>query len=224
VINNHIYNIITGDEGTDVKPGIQNTVIAGTLYENCVSDWGVILIGDLSGNGLIYGNLLRNNSGSASWAGAVSIYGPNNLVYNNLIVNNAGLDGIYLFQYPGNKVYHNTIYGHDVGIGFDNQGPGISGTDISNNILSQNQWQIAGNAGSAGLDCNLIDGMSYVFGTNPIRAAPLFVNPAGGDFRLTNNSPAVDACPYRGISLDISRLLRPIGNGYDIGAYEYSGG
>lgn len=224
VIGNHIYNIPTGDEGTDVKPGIQNTVIADNLYENCVSDWGVILIGDLTSRSLIYGNVLRNNSGSASWAGAISIYGPDNLTYNNLIVNNSGLDGIYLFQYPGNKVYHNTIYGHDVGIGFDDQGPGISGTEIFNNLLSQNQWQITGKTGNAAVDCNLIDGASRLLGTNYIQAGPLFVNLSAGDFRLIVGSPAINACPDRGLRLDINHLPRPIGGGYDIGAYEYSGG
>lgn len=224
VIGNHIYNIITGDEGTDVKPGIQNTVIADNRYENCVSDWGVVLIGDLSSGSLIYGNTLRNNSGSASWAGAISVYGPDNLIYNNLIVSSSGLDGIYLFQYPGNKVYHNTVYGHDVGIGLDDQGPGISGTEISNNVLSQNQWQIAGKVANAVVDCNLLDGASRVLGTNTIQANPLFVNPSAGDFRLMVGSPAINACPDRGIRIDINHYLRPIGSGYDIGAYEYSGG
>ncbi|MBN1312800.1 MAG: right-handed parallel beta-helix repeat-containing protein [Anaerolineae bacterium] len=223
VLGNHVYNV-AGDEGADVKPGIQNTVIAHNVYENCSSTWGVVIIGDQSSNSLVYGNILRGNSGSDRWAGAITVHGPDNLVYNNLVINNSGLDGIYLFKFPGNKVYHNTVYGHDVGIGFDGMGPGLSGTEVANNLLSQNQQQIAGNSENAVIDCNLIDGASQVLGTNPVQAVPLFANPSAGDFRLAVGSPAVDICSDRGIHLDINRLLRPIGNGYDIGAYEYSGG
>jgi len=223
VLGNHVYNV-GGDEGADVKPGIQNTVIAHNVYENCLSTWGVVIIGDQSSGSLVYGNIFRGNSGSDRWAGAITIHGPDNLVYNNLVVNNSGLDGIYLFKFPGNKVYHNTVYGHDVGIGFDGMGPGLSGTEIANNLLSQNQLQMAGNAENAVIDCNLIDGASQVLGTNPIQAVPLFANPSAGDFRLTGGSPAIDVCPDRGVYLDLNRLLRPVGNGYDIGAYEYSGG
>ncbi|MBN1427323.1 MAG: right-handed parallel beta-helix repeat-containing protein [Anaerolineae bacterium] len=222
VIGNHIYNI-TEDEGTDVKPGIEGTVIANNVYENCASTWGVVIIGDQSSKSLVYGNVLRDNSGSESWAGAITIHGPDNLIYNNLITNNSGLDGIYLFRFPDNKVYHNTIYGHDVGIGLDKSGPDISGTDIANNLLSHNQSQIDGDLGNAVLDCNLIDGESLLLGTNAIRSVPLFVNPWAGDFRLAAGSPAIDTCSDRGVQLDRNRLPRLIGGRCDIGAYEYSG-
>ena len=54
-----------------------------------------------------------------------------------------------------------------------------------------------------------------------IVAEPLFVNRASGNFHLRSDSPARD----RGSSVDLDRdydgVRRPIGSGYDIGAYEY---
>ncbi len=52
--------------------------------------------------------------------------------------------------------------------------------------------------------------------------APLFVNPAGGDFHLQSTSPAVDAgLALPQVDLDFDRFPRPIMKVWDIGAYEY---
>lgn len=49
-----------------------------------------------------------------------------------------------------------------------------------------------------------------------------FEDPAGGDFRLSATSPAVDTgSPEDAPSIDIVGTPRPQGDGYDIGAYEY---
>jgi predicted outer membrane repeat protein len=57
--------------------------------------------------------------------------------------------------------------------------------------------------------------ISHSFGANPG-----FVNPGGGDYRLAYGSPAVDAGIDLGIVEDLDGHRRPIGAGFDIGAYE----
>lgn len=61
-------------------------------------------------------------------------------------------------------------------------------------------------------------------GTNPIVGNPLFRNPAGFDYHLRPRSAAVDAGVDAGITIDVEGKRRPMGNGYDIGAYELVSG
>jgi hypothetical protein len=50
-----------------------------------------------------------------------------------------------------------------------------------------------------------------------------FVNPGGGDFRLTAESPAVNSGSSSGApAFDHDGVPRPQGSGVDIGAYELS--
>jgi hypothetical protein len=48
---------------------------------------------------------------------------------------------------------------------------------------------------------------------------PEFFAPASGDYHLRATSPAVDACTT-GLPTDLENVARPVGSGYDMGAYE----
>ena len=53
---------------------------------------------------------------------------------------------------------------------------------------------------------------------------PLFINPALNDFHLQNQSPAIDAgLETENVPNDYEGNPRPIGKGFDIGAYEFTG-
>jgi hypothetical protein len=122
-----------------------------------------------------------------------------------------------------------------VGIELEN----CTNTIVKNNIFYDQPYHtisVTGNRSGQEIDYNLAyrsDGQSsrcYVIDyscVDPFPAHdlwdvdPVFVNPASGNFRLREGSPAIDA----GISLaivnnDYDGNLRPQGRRYDIGAYE----
>lgn len=69
--------------------------------------------------------------------------------------------------------------------------------------------------------CNVKGGWN---GTGNINANPLFVNAAARNYRLQFGSPCIDAASATyAPDDDIRGVARPVGAGYDIGAYEYNG-
>lgn len=99
-----------------------------------------------------------------------------------------------------------------------------SGSVIENNIFSNVSGSDISASGTVTERNNLRDGTS-----------PLFVNPAGGDFRLQSSSPAIGAgvasTTYSGfqsvygssIAVDRAGSVRPAGGSWDVGAYEFGG-
>lgn len=218
IIHSHFHHTDT-NEAVDIKPNIRGTVVEGCLFESNASRWGTVNVGG-AGDGLVYGNIIRDSLTAQEWSGNIYVTCPNAMIFNNVVYGSPNLDGIYLFPpATGTKIYHNTIYKTEMGIGFDGSVPAV---EIRNNIFSQNVRQIEGQFGSV-IDYNLFDGPSNVYGNNSIQADPKFVNP-GSDFRLQDVSPAVDAGTNVGIMMDLDGNPRPQGTGYDIGAYEYTGG
>ncbi|MHB9034728.1 MAG: choice-of-anchor Q domain-containing protein, partial [Anaerolineae bacterium] len=66
-------------------------------------------------------------------------------------------------------------------------------------------------------------------GTGNINADPLFAAPinasgaptSAGNYRLRAGSPAIDHGINAGVTTDLDGLSRPVGAGFDMGAYEY---
>jgi hypothetical protein len=55
-----------------------------------------------------------------------------------------------------------------------------------------------------------------------INLDPLLVDPSAGDFHLRPGSPAIDAGVDAGVDYDFAGMFRPLGAGFDLGAYEMS--
>jgi len=61
-----------------------------------------------------------------------------------------------------------------------------------------------------------------ISGEGNVAADPLFRYPAGGDYRLREESPCVDTGTSQGAPPDdVKGIPRPIGDGYDMGAHEF---
>jgi hypothetical protein len=98
---------------------------------------------------------------------------------------------------------------------------------LINNICAFNGGFVAGHGG---LGCVISTNIRFASGSNrplgciltrDITGDPLFVDRAGHNYRVEAGSPAIDVADLLYFySPDADNLLRPIGNGPDIGAYE----
>ena len=149
----------------------------------------------------IIGNIMYNLEEAVANGGTGDVIG--NVVYNCQSGIEAG---------SGNKTIANNI------IVATDKDPIKGGTDVRNNLFWQNGEVV---------NCTL-----------SVEADPLFMNAANYDFRLKEGSPAIDKggpdaieaiCDtfeqLYGVDLkyDFAYNKRPQGNGWDIGAYEYTG-
>ncbi|MEP7308708.1 MAG: right-handed parallel beta-helix repeat-containing protein [Acidobacteriota bacterium] len=169
-------------------------------------------------------NTIRNNrihditrTGSLDEVWGILVLGANNKIYNNSIYGisvgnvNQGNAAIALAG-PGHSVYNNTVYGN-TGWGIvTGWGASSNGSVIRNNISYGNSL---GNYANYGVG---------TFQSNNLFTDPRFANAGGADFRLRSDSPAIDQGAFLDtVPFDMAGVARPQGNGYDIGAYEFSG-
>ncbi len=100
----------------------------------------------------------------------------------------------------------------------------LTGTvDIVNSILTGHAIGIRNTGGLVGQDFNVFFGNgadsqgAVSGGSNSLTTDPLFLGPAGSDYRLSPGSPAIDAGMDVGVNLDFEGDPRPQGSGLDIG-------
>ncbi|MCB0163799.1 MAG: right-handed parallel beta-helix repeat-containing protein [Anaerolineae bacterium] len=157
----------------------------------------------------------------------------NTFIYNNQATTAGG--GVYIDS--GNPdILHNTFYSNQVdaatagGAVYVNSGS----PTIKNNIFSQNQANGSSHAIHTAAVGATIDFNNYwtagvgvqvtgavVSGGNGVDGDPLLEDPAGEDFHLTANSPAINAGETLGaVTRDFEEDPRPINSASDIGADE----
>ncbi len=151
--------------------------------------------------------------------------------------------GVIIGDAKSTQIYNNTIYGMQYGIDF-NYGTISTGPYVVKNNLIVNSTVAGIRVASAyaphfksdynGFSGNVTDlnwkgaDMSadqFAGATanerHAVLADPMFVNAAGGDFRLDAGSPMIDkATAMSGFKTDKEGVARPNGSGVDIGAYE----
>jgi hypothetical protein len=156
------------------------------------------------------GGIVVSKGSAAGPLTNVSIY--NNLVYKNGSSPTAGnAPGIRVDTgATGTKIWNNTLYGNK-GWGIVINNSMTMNTYVQNNIVYGNTLGQIYNAGTNSiLDHNLA--------TNPN-----FVNVTSFDFRLQDNSPAIDAGVILSqVTTDFRMNRRPQGFAHDVGAYEGS--
>lgn len=217
-----------GGEGIDAKAGCKN----GKIYKNHVYDltelgiyvdaWNV-----LTQNIDIYQNTVHDCTLGIVIASEQGGTINNINIYNNIAYNNQ-YSGVEIAPWhvggPMNniKIINNTLYNNS-SKGIWMHHTNVQNVVIRNNICSQNANQIvAASLENVTVDHNLIDGPTEVYGTDYITGDPKFVNPVV-DFHLQSDSPAINVGSSASApSYDYDEIRRPVGTGYDIGAYEYA--
>ncbi len=204
VLRNRIVDNVSLDTGGGlaVRPGDGNTDIV---------------------NNLITGNTVQNDSGGGIFVesadtGSVKI--TNNTVVENRSTNSDG-GGVYAQLIPlvastlTLDIYNNIIYGNtSLQDGWD--------IAIYNGSLLSGQIQFNDyDTSSSGI---YIDQPFFLVPVNNLNNVdPLFVNSAGGNYRLTNSSPCVNRGSNSAPSVpsdDLDGNPRPVGGVVDMGAYE----
>ncbi len=166
-------------------------------------------------NNIVEGNQIYSNAVlSASAPGILVDYGSGNLVFNNIVL--ANKNGIQVGNpfstaatASNSKIYNNTIYNNQPGVGID-VFVSSSQAEVKNNIVYKNGGTI-GNKGAGTVS------------SNNLVTDPQFVDEAGSNFKLQATSPAVNqAVLLVQVPNDIVGVTRPQLGTPDIGAYEYA--
>jgi parallel beta-helix repeat protein len=180
-------------------------------------------------NNIVRNNAVNNNGFSDYRGSLVQLdgillsSGGGNIAYNNVVYGNkhSGIRVAYTRGDTNNQVYNNTAYGNGLaGIELSTSAPS---TVVRNNILAANQGVSFVDRGASGtvVSNNLCD----TSGTGcAIVSNPKLVNPAGQDFHLQADSPAIDVgLALSQVTTDYYGIPRPQGAQYDVGASEYQG-
>lgn len=167
-------------------------------------------------------------------------------VYNNVIYGNGkqGINGGAGITINSNvrdvEILHNTFFNNvqafNIG-GLDGGGKKASNITIRNNIFANSTYRngFIGDTDNVTISNNLFtNGFSELYQTrgtlsnlqssDNITGDAQFINPNGNDFHLLSSSPSIDKA-FQGIGdyakKDKDGIIRPTGQGNDIGAYEY---
>ena len=236
-----VYNIITertGRNGIQVNSStkdcqIFNNIISLDSRAETPNQMGGIQIGGGSVCDC-FNNHIANGNGSG-----IEIFGRGNMMIYNNVIEYPGRSykpdtvhyaypkhGIFLKDVATDSgavinIFHNTIiYPKSDGIFFTNKK--LAGSRIQNNIIINpgSYAEIGSKAFVHGVDVDLVVS-NNVFELDLSKVH--FNDYLKGDYHLTAKSPAVDKgieLSNEGIEFDFDGRIRPLGKGYDIGAFE----
>ena len=172
-------------------------------------------------------------------------------IQQNVIYDAGRVGGIVSYEASGVKVLNNTVYGGElVALYINSPSQFANHWIVKGNIFSQHQRAEISVADPASIlvdEGNLLDPSTdhrmyevrtsenqyyslkqwqiiFNLGQASLAGEVGFTSPQEGDFHLSEDSIALNACPNTGIELDADGKPRPQDENFDCGAYEQSGG
>jgi len=199
-----LFGHMSGDRMDNIR--IHDNLISGSLRENILlggSDGGTDVLGTI----YVYNNIIVGSDDQGlrinDPQGTVII--QNNVLYNNGSLGYDGNAQLYIEQAGNGKItLQNNIVYAESGQTYYQFGPSAGPSVFSS--VSNNLWFNAGTAPA--------------WDVNHVSADPQFMDLASDDFRLKENSPAIDAGITTSIAQDYFGLPRDLK--FDIGACEYA--
>jgi len=226
VKNNYVHH--SDNIGIDAKSGCSNGKIYRNHVHNTSSGIYTDAYADYDHDTDIYENIVHDVTANCYQAATENGGTLENIRFFNNIGYNSSSRGFVIYNYPGivnNITVINNAF-HECAI-YCMMCTEENATNITfrNNINSECPGIKSNALPEVIIDHNLFSGYSQDYGDDYIIANPEFVNVSEGDFHLQSDSPAIDnGSSVDAPSVDYDGNPRPIGAGYDIGAYEYLSG
>jgi hypothetical protein len=214
IFRNNIASTGGGGEGGGIyllkvwNANLERNRVIKNVASKKENGWGGAIFANGGENFRMTNNLLVDNNASSA-GGGIYLNGDLNstpvktidctMLHNTMANNNQGNggEGIYVDDYVSLALTNNVILGHTIGI-CNNDATGTSTITADTNLFYNNS--------------------DPVVGANALVQDPLLTP----EFKPMENSPVVDAgITIDTVTKDLEGTLRPQGNGYDIGCYEY---
>jgi len=163
---------------------------------------------------LVDSALIISNSATTTGGGVRMYSGSSAQLINNVIAHNRSAEGggVSVDASSSARMRHCTVAGNTSN-GVYSAGGALA---LTNCIV----WGNTVGQISAGHTVHFCDVEGGYAGGGNINADPLFVNAAELDYELGHGSPCVNAGTAAGVTRDSTGAPRPMGGGYDMGAYE----
>lgn len=233
IFNNYIEN--AGHVGIYVDAGFPNTQVSHDIYVhdniiNGVSATGITLAseeGNTGYNYYVYNNLVYNltNQGAGIKVAENSDNAANGNLYDVYICNNTVYNMAQQGFYVNLPNVENIVFRNNLSVRCNANQFAIRSDVPTDKVIFDNNM-FAGNQ-SFSVDASNVN-LSSRYATWEQALAAIFVDYANGDFRLAEDAPAIDAATATGAgtvqgapATDLDGKSRPLGDGYDIGCYEY---
>ena len=197
----------------------------GATIENCIIRGCTGMYGSVvMDGGTIKNCVLYNNSAlEGSWPNSGGIYNPGGTVINCTLVNNWGTQ--YAGIHSDKAVYNTVCWGNQAEDGFADPVNYIAGSPSSNNIADQGFNSSSFTSLKLNTDNEAADGPHFAAPTTfagvPKNAAEIAAMQSA-DWSIDGTSFLIDKGKASvAPATDINGVVRPKGNGVDVGAYEY---